>query len=76
MKTVVAKDNAGIPRCWGEGKTIVEAVYECQLVCVDYLKGRKDIETLYLFDGDTKEPIYVDTPVQMSVTSGRPTQAI
>ena len=67
MNTVTAKDSAGIPRCFGEGSTITEAVAQCLIAGADYLRDRKDISALYLFNAATHEPIWENAPTQVII---------
>ena len=49
MHEVIAKDENGIPRCWGQSKEFIEAINLCKNECYEYLQQRKDIKTLTLW---------------------------
>ena len=54
---VIAKDKAGIRRCYGIGTSGHQALIECKRACLEYFKDRPDIEHLYLYVGDSDKPI-------------------
>ena len=56
-REIIAKDNGGVKRCYGIGLTFVEALSNCREACREYMVRRKDIDTLYLYYGDTEHPI-------------------
>ena len=54
---VVAKDRGGVRRCYGLGRDGHEALRQCKIACLDYMRSRPDIDILYLFVGDSDKPI-------------------
>ena len=56
-REIIAKDIGGVKRCYGVGKTFVEAMRECRKACHEYMAARKDIDALYLYYGDTERPV-------------------
>jgi hypothetical protein len=54
---IIAKDSAGIKRCYGFGATHTEAMNHCRLVCLEYMADRKDIDILYLYYGCDERPV-------------------
>lgn len=64
----IAKDKAGINRCYGLGQTEHESLRQCKIACLDYIRSRKDIDILYLFHGDSGKPIIDCTRTTMNVS--------
>jgi len=56
-KEIIAKDSSGIKRCYGIGENHQQAMSECLTICHEYLERRKDIESLFLFYGETDKPV-------------------
>lgn len=54
---VIAKDNNGVPRCYGTGIDGLEAMQQCIKASNDYLATRPDIKTLSLYWGDNDSPV-------------------
>ena len=52
MIEIIAKDKHLIPRCFGVGPTLAEAVTECELAAKEYLARRLDIKALYFYKND------------------------
>ena len=66
---VIAKDKNGVPRCYGIARDHYEAMRQCKIACLDYMRSRKDITRLWLFVGDTDKPIIYATNEQASVAT-------
>ena len=47
---IYAIDGAGIARVYGHGPTRDEAITQCRIACVEYLRDRPDIDSLGILE--------------------------
>ena len=62
-------DSNGIPRTYGLSRNRDDAIRQCVQASKDYLKRRKEIPALFLYDADTQKPIYQANGEHWSVDS-------